>query len=108
VREKRFKVVFAPAAVRDVEALEVEAALQVVKDVKSYLESRPFPIGYTRVKKLVGFDPPLFRLRSGDYRVYYRIPAGEVVVLAVTVRKDSGKRLRRISEKSGKFRGGKT
>ncbi|MGA2362456.1 MAG: type II toxin-antitoxin system RelE/ParE family toxin [Candidatus Aminicenantales bacterium] len=45
-----------------------------------------------------GFDPDLFRLRSGDFRAYYRIRDEEVVILAVTHRKDSVKRLRRIAE----------
>jgi mRNA-degrading endonuclease RelE of RelBE toxin-antitoxin system len=40
----------------------------------------------------------LFRLRSGDFRAYYRIGGDEVVVLAITRRKDSDKRLKRIAE----------
>lgn len=99
MREKRLKVVFAPVAVRDVESLEVDEAAPLVRDIRVYLETRPIPIGKPRIKKLSGFEPPLYRLRSGDFRAYYRILGDEVVVLAVTRRKDSGKRLKRISEK---------
>ncbi len=98
MREKRFSVVFGPAAVRDVESLEAGAAVQLIKDIKTYLEVRPIPIGKSRVKKLAGFDPPLYRIRSGDLRAYYRICGQEVVILAITLRKDSEKRLRRIAE----------
>lgn len=104
MREKRFKVVFSPAAVRDVESLEADAAVALVKDIQAYLETRPVPIGKPRIKKLTGFDPPLYRMRSGDFRAYYRICGEEVVILAVTNRKDSDKRPGRISETRGRYR----
>ncbi len=98
MREKRLKVIFSPAADRDIEGLETAAAILLVKDIQTYLEVRPIPIGKSRIKKLAGFDPPLFRLRSGDFRAYYRIGGDEVVILAITRRKDSDKRLKRIAE----------
>jgi mRNA-degrading endonuclease RelE of RelBE toxin-antitoxin system len=98
MREKRLKVIFSPAAARDIEGLETAAAIPLVKDVQSYLEVRPIPIGKSRIKKLAGFNPPLFRLRSDDFRAYYRIGGDEVVVLAITRRKDSDKRLKRIAK----------
>ena len=104
MREKRLKVVFSPAAVREVEDLEADTAVALVKDIRAYLETRPVPIGKSRIKKLSGFEPPLYRLRSGDFRAYYRICGKEVVVMAVMNRKDSDKRLRRISETRRRYR----
>ena len=105
MRERRLRVVFSPAAVRDLEGLEAEeGAISLVEDIRAYLETRPIPIGKPRIKKLSGYDPPLYRLRSGDFRTYYRIASGEVIVLAVTRRKDSAKRLKRISEKRQRYR----
>lgn len=98
MREKRLRVVFSPAAVRDVEGLDGASAVPLVKDIRAYLETRPVPFGTSRIKKLVGFDPPLYRLRSGDFRAYYRFGGNDVIVLAVTRRKDSAKRLKRIAE----------
>lgn len=103
MREKRLRVVFGPAAVRDVEALDTAVAIPLVKDILIYLETRPIPIGKPRIKKLSGFEPPLYRLRSGEFRAYYRIRGDEVIVIAVTRRKDSDKRLRRISERRGRY-----
>jgi mRNA-degrading endonuclease RelE of RelBE toxin-antitoxin system len=103
MREKRLRVVYSPAAVRDVEGLEPSAAIPLVKDIQAYLETRPGPFGKSRIKKLSGFDPPLYRLRSGDFRAYYRILGDEVVVIAVTRRKDNDKRLKRISEERRKY-----
>lgn len=96
MEEKKFKVVFSPSAQREIEGYEAEDALQLVKDVKRYLESSPLPFGKTRIKKLTGFIPPLYRLRSGDFRVYYRIVSKEVVILAITHKKDSEKFLKKV------------
>jgi mRNA-degrading endonuclease RelE of RelBE toxin-antitoxin system len=107
MREKRLKVVFSPAAVRDIEGLEPTGSIRLVRDIQSYLETRPVPFGRSRIKKLGGFDPPLYRLRIGDFRAYYRMCGDDVVVLAVTRRKDSGKRLKRISEERRPYAGGR-
>jgi mRNA-degrading endonuclease RelE of RelBE toxin-antitoxin system len=93
---KKFNVIFSPAAQRDIERLGGDEALQIARDIRDYLESSPFPFGKTRIKKLTAFDPPLYRLRSGDYRAYYRIVSRNVILLAITHEKDSEKYLRRL------------
>lgn len=94
--QKKYKVTLSPPAQRDMEKLPVEDALQLAKDIKAYLETSPLPFGKSRIKRLTGFTPPLYRLRSGDLRAYYRIVAGEVVILAATQRKDSEKILKKL------------
>jgi mRNA-degrading endonuclease RelE of RelBE toxin-antitoxin system len=84
VASKRFKVIFNPSAQKEVESLDTDDAVRFVKEMGSYLEISPFPFGETRIKKLTGFDPPLYRLRSGVLRAYYHIVAGKVIILAVT------------------------
>ena len=96
MEEKRFEVVFSPAARREIERLEIDEALQVAKDIKKYLETSPFPFGKTRIKKLTGFSPPLYRLRSRDFRAYYRIVNKEAIILAVVSKKDSEKILKKL------------
>jgi len=96
VESKKFNIIFSPAAQRDIERLDLEEALQIARDTKNYLKSSPSPLGKTRIKKLTGFDPPLYRLRSGDYRAYYRVVSRDVIILAITHKKDSEKYLRRL------------
>ena len=96
VKEEKFDVLFSGSAQRDIQDLEAEDVLRLVKDIKSYLEKSPLPFGKTRTKKLSGFKPPLYRLRSGHFRAYYRIISREVVILAITHRKDSEKYLRKL------------
>ena len=96
VKEEKFDVLFSGSVQRDIQDLEAEDALRLVKDIKSYLEKSPLPFGKTRIKKLSGFKPPLYRLRSGHFRAYYRIISRDVVILAITHKKDSGKYLRKL------------
>lgn len=101
---KKLRVVLAGSAERDLKKLEPALALELCRDTASYLEAAPLPIGKPRIKKLAGFSPPLYRLRSGDFRAYYRIREGKVVVLAIRNKKDSEKLLKRIEEKRRLYR----
>ncbi len=94
--EKKLRIVLSPSAQRDLEKLEASQALQLAKDIKTYLEISPLPFGKPRIKKLTGFEPPLYRLRSGDFRAYYRIVKKDIVILAITHKKDSEKLLKRF------------
>ena len=96
MEEERFEVIFSESAQRDIQNLEAEDALRLVKDITNYLEKSPLPFRKARIKKLSGFKPPLYRLRSGDFRAYYRIISRDVVILAITHKKDSEKYLRRL------------
>jgi mRNA-degrading endonuclease RelE of RelBE toxin-antitoxin system len=95
VASKRFKVIFSPSAQKDVELLENDTAIQIVKDIQLYLEVFPLPFGKRRIKKLTAFHPPLYRLRNVDFRAYYRIISSDVIILAITHKKDSEKILKK-------------
>jgi len=92
----KFRVVYSAAAQADLERLDPDDAIQVVSDAAIHLPDSPFPIGKIRLKRLSGFTPPLYRLRSGDFRAYYRICGNEVVILRVTDKKDAEKLLKRL------------
>jgi mRNA-degrading endonuclease RelE of RelBE toxin-antitoxin system len=104
VSVKKGKVILAPSAERDLRALEQAYARELCRDMVSYLETNPFPIGKPRIKRLSGFSPPLYRLRSGDFRAYYRIREGEVIILAIRKRKDSEQFLKKIKEERRLYR----
>jgi len=60
------------------------------------LETDPLPKGNTEIKILRGFRPPLLRLRSGDFRIVYRILGKTIEILSVIPRKELERRLRRL------------
>lgn len=92
----KFRLVYSAAVQADLERLDPDDAIQVVTDAATHLAASPLPIGKTRLKRLSGFMPPLYRLRSGNFRAYYRICGTEVVILRVTDRKDAEKLLKRL------------
>ena len=104
MRAKRFKILLSAAAKCNLKTLDPEQALQIAQDIQTYLEFNPIPLGKPRLKKLMGFEPPLYRFRSGDFRIYYRIEGDRVIVLAVRPKKDSERFLKRIHEESAAYK----
>jgi len=50
----------------------------------------------SNIKKLKGFKPQLYRLRSGDYRILYRVMGETITLMRVIDRKDLEKIIKRI------------
>ena len=56
----------------------------------SQLESEPYrPRPGADIKKLVGVDPPLYRLRVGDWRALFFIEGTEVKVTSIRRRENA-------------------
>jgi len=94
-RQKTFAIIFEPNAQRDLKTFEPPTARAILHEIQRWLTAEPFHELKTRIKRLTGFTPPLYRLRVGDNRIYYRIREQNVVVLAVLPKKDSDRWLRR-------------
>ncbi|MGH7254359.1 MAG: type II toxin-antitoxin system RelE family toxin [Nitrospirales bacterium] len=90
-----FTIEFERAAEREIKALPSEVGRAILHEIKTRLSVEPFKEVKTRIKRLGGFSLPLYRLRIGDYRAYYRIAQQRVVVLAVLHKKDSERWLKR-------------
>ena len=59
------------------------------------LSTDSFPSG-PNIKKLKGFKPPIYRIRSGDFRVHYRVHDKTIIVLRVIDRKDLERIIKRL------------
>jgi len=90
----KFQVNLTEHATDDLKDISKEVRGKIHHDLKS-LESAPFPSG-THVKRLRGFRPPVYRLRSGDFRVLYHIQGNTVTILRVIDRKLLERLLRRL------------
>ena len=87
-------VAFSTAAEGDLVARPLDRRAQVVADLEAFAASPTFEP--PRVKQLRGFKPPLCRLRSGDYRVLFRIAGTQLNVSRVIDRKHLDRTLRRL------------
>ncbi|GAB4418084.1 MAG: hypothetical protein OHK0032_14090 [Thermodesulfovibrionales bacterium] len=93
--QRKFVVKTSKVFSKEMEELSVGVALEITKALK-ILEVSPLPSGKALIKKLKGFSPPLYRLRTGDFRVLYRITGNKVAVLRVIDRKELERELKRM------------
>jgi mRNA interferase RelE/StbE len=75
-----YAIALKPSAVKDLAALDARILRQIARRIDS-LARDPRPGG---AKKLEGADD-LYRIRSGDYRVIYRIEDARILVLVLRV-----------------------
>ena len=94
--QKEFRIELGAGTERDLGALPANTQRVVLSEINLRLRSEPYREIKTRIKRLTGMIPPLYRLRVGDYRAYYRILEDRVVVLAILHKKDSERWLKRV------------
>ena len=90
----RFQVNLTEHATNDLKDISKEFRDKIHQDLK-VLESAPLP-SRTHIKRLRGFRPPVYRLRSGGFRVLYHIQGNTVTILRVIDRKLLERVLKRV------------
>lgn len=79
------RVAFTDQAKADVRGISQPIAIQVLRTLARFLESDEGD-----VRKLHGIDPPVYRLRAQDHRVFFRVlSVDDVEVTRVLDRKDA-------------------
>lgn len=79
------RIRFSDQAKADIRAAAQPVAMNILAAIHRLAES-----GAGNVKKLHGIDPPEFRLRVGDYRVFFaEEPAGTLQIRAVKNRREA-------------------
>jgi mRNA interferase RelE/StbE len=75
---------FAPAARRDLRKLSSADARVIVDAIETFADR-----GVGDVKKLTDWKPPTWRLRVGRFRVRFEREGEEIVVVAISDRRDA-------------------
>ncbi len=89
-----FRIQLTKSAVDDLSSIPNDEREKILSDIKE-LSANPLLLG-SNIKKLRGLKPPLYRLRSGDYRVLYRVQGDMVTIMRVIDRKDLERIIKRI------------
>ena len=89
-----FDIQLTKTAADDLDSIPDDLRMKILQDI-NILFTNPFLSG-SNVKKLKGFKPPLYRLRSKDYRVLYRVKGRSVTIMRVIDRKDLERIIKRI------------
>jgi len=78
----KYEVVFSQQADTDLAKIKKFYARQIVSRIETVLLHRAEDVTRSRVKKLRGFET-LYRLRVGDYRIFYQVQSVKVTILRV-------------------------
>jgi mRNA interferase RelE/StbE len=66
-----------------VERLERHVAIDRLNAIERHLRHEPDRVSRSRIKRLRGFNAATYRLRVGDFRIFYDVAEVEVVVIAL-------------------------
>ena len=83
---KIFDIQLTYSAAEDLDCIPKDRRKKIVALIKKF-SSDPFTSG-AQIKKLKGFRPPLYRIRSGDYRILNRTQQKTITIMRVIDRKD--------------------
>jgi len=91
---KKFDIQLTHSAVEDLECVPEDQHTKIIAIIKK-ISNDPFNPG-AKIKKLNGFRPPLYRIRSGDYRILYRVKEKSITIMRVIDRKDLDRIIKRL------------
>ncbi|MFQ5793805.1 MAG: type II toxin-antitoxin system RelE/ParE family toxin [Candidatus Bipolaricaulia bacterium] len=79
----RYEIILAPETVEDLKHLSARDR-SIVRDViEKHLRCEPEKVSRARIKCLRGLTKPQYRLRVGEFRVFYDVVEDQVEVLAI-------------------------
>ncbi|MGD8539463.1 MAG: type II toxin-antitoxin system RelE/ParE family toxin [Candidatus Aminicenantes bacterium] len=92
---KKFTTLLTYSAIEDLDIIPEIQRSKIIASI-GRLSSNPFASVHN-IKKLKAFKPPLYRMRSGNYRVIYSIEEKTLVIMRVIGRKDLEKVIKRLN-----------
>ncbi len=84
-----FEIVVQPAALEQLRRLRRVDAVAILDALDRYLRQEPDRPTRDRIKRLRGEQDATYRLRVGEYRVFYDIGKSVVTVVAVLHKRDT-------------------
>jgi mRNA interferase RelE/StbE len=91
----KFDIQLTYSAIDDLESIPELLKKKIIASIKK-LSSNPFPPS-PNIKKLKGFKPPFYRIRSGDFRILYGVQDRTIIILRVIDRKDLERVIKKLS-----------
>jgi mRNA interferase RelE/StbE len=94
----RYEILLAPEAVDDLKHLTARDSSAICDAIKTHLRYEPEKTSKSRIKRLRGVSRPEYRLRVGEFRIFYDVQATEVEVLAIVPKHQASEWLERYGE----------
>jgi mRNA interferase RelE/StbE len=80
-----YEIILKPAAIRDLDSLRRYDATAITDGIERFLTSEPKRQSKSRIKRLRGVRDPDYRLRIGDFRIFYTVNEQEEQVIVLRV-----------------------
>lgn len=84
-----FEILLAPEAIEDLRKLKARVRAVVRDALETHLRHEPRKTSRTRIKRLRGLSKPQYRLRVGDFRIFYDVAGSNVEVLAIVAKSEA-------------------
>lgn len=84
-----FRIGVRPGAAEQIRRLRGVDAVAIIDALETHLRDEPERVSRTRIKRLRGKQDATFRLRVGEYRVFYDVLEGQVIVTAVLHKRET-------------------
>jgi len=78
-----YEIVLAPEAVDDLRRLRATDRALIRGAIERHLRHGPMAVSRSRIKRLRGVARPQYRLRVGEFRVFYDVLEQTVEILAI-------------------------
>ena len=79
----RYEIILAPEAVEDLRRLSARDRSSIRDVLARHLRFEPGKESRSSIKRLRGISRPQYRLRVGDFRVFYDVDEDAVEILAI-------------------------
>lgn len=79
-----YQLLIEEKAVTEMNSLNKKTRERIKKKIREILTDDPLPGGKGDIKKII--DPDFWRLRVGDYRVFYDVDSNDKIVYILSVR----------------------
>jgi len=94
----RYEILLAPEAVDDLKHLTARNRSTILDAIKIHLRHEPRKTNRSRIKRLRGVSRPEYRLRVGEFRIFYDVRKTAVEVLAIVPKHQAIEWLERYGE----------
>ena len=84
-----FRIAVRPGAAEQIRRLRRVDAVAIIDAVETHLRHEPERVSRGRIKRLRGRQDATYRLRVGNYRVFYDVLEGQVIVTAVLHKRET-------------------
>lgn len=84
-----FRIAVRPSAAQQIRRLRRVDAVAIIDALEARLRDEPERVSRARIKRLRGKQDATYRLRVGEYRVFYDVLERQVIVTAVLHKRET-------------------